>query len=224
MAERIGRPPRDPYDVIAYEELIREDGVDRIPVRVIDAIESTLRANGFMHDAAARAGLSTETLRQWRRKGVEAAGQLLAGKVRRSDLDVHTRRCVELADRMDRAEADARVALLGQVTALAQGGLTVSKIIERVNVSTDEILERRVEIATTLPDIRALTWLLSRRYPHDFPTRIEVTGPEGGPVQIQPVRDRLLAAVDAVRQRRNGDDAIDVEHRPANGDQPALSE
>jgi hypothetical protein len=222
MAERIGRPPRDPYDIIAYQVNPTEDGVDRIPVRVIDAIEQTLLSNGFMHDAAARAGLSTETLRKWRRKGVEAAGKLLAGKVRRSELDLHTRHCVELADRMDRAEAEARMALFSRVTALAQGGLQTTRIVERINASTGDVIERRVEVSEMLPDVRALTWLLSRRYPHDFPTRIEVTGPDGGPVQVTPARDRLMSAIEAVRERTNVQPVLDVESRPVNGDQPAL--
>jgi hypothetical protein len=215
MTERIGwgRPPRDPYDIIDYRERVTETGVDRIPVTVIDRVVETLQANAFIHDAAARSGLATETLRQWRRKGVEAQAALLSGKKKRSDLDTHTRRCVELASKMERAEADARVLLLGAITTMARGGLEQSRTVEKVDATTGDVLERTEERRKLLPDPRSITWLLSHRYPADFAPRIEVTGPDGGPVQVESARDRLMSAIEGVRGRKT----IDVESRPRPG-------
>lgn len=212
MAERIGfgRPPRDPYDIIDYREVVRTSGVDRIPVRVIDRVVETLQANAFLHDAAARSGIAVETLRQWRRKGVEASTLILAGKKRRSDFDTHTKRCIELAAAMERAEADARLLLLGALTQMARGGLEQTRVVEKVDAESGNVLERTEEVRKLLPDPRSITWLLSHRYPGDFAPRIEITGPEGGPVQVESARDRLLTAIEGVRGRK----IIEVTPRP----------
>src|SRR5262245_30573678 len=215
MAERLrpGYPARDPYDIIDYREVITAAGVDRIPVRVIDRVVETIQVNAFIHDAASRAGIATETLRQWRRRGVEASADLLEGRKRRSDLDTLTKRCVELAARMEKAEAEARVLLLGAITQLARGGMEQTRTVEKVDASTGDVLERVEERRKLLPDTRAITWLLANRYPADFVQRVEITGPEGGPVQVESARDRLMTAIEGVRERR----PIDVASRPKLG-------
>ena len=206
-----GRIPRDPYEIIDYDEIIDDSGVEKRPVRLIDRVEDTLRANGFLHDAASRVGMDRDTLRRWREKGVKAKVDLLAGRKRRSDLDRHTKRCIELAERMERAEAEARLSLISTVTRLAEGGLMASRVVEKRD-HKGNITERVVETKEMLPDSRALTWLLSRRYPADFAGRVEITGEGGGPVEVEvSVRDRLIAAVAHVRERS----VIDV---PSNGE------
>lgn len=49
---------------------------------------------------------------------------------------------------------------------------------------------------------RASAWLLSRKRPHDFGERIELTGPDGGPVEIDvSIRDQFVAKVDEMAER-----------------------
>lgn len=214
MAERIGRPPHDPYDVIDYLVHETDDGVERVPVRVIDRIVDALRGNAFKHDAAARAGISTETLRAWQAKGNRALIELLAGRKRRSDFEVHTLRCMELATEIERAEAEARSALLEVTTRVAMGGVERRKTVERRDAegNLQDITEHTEH---TLPDTRTLTWLLTHRYREEFSDRLELTGPGGGPVELNvSARDRLIEAIQGVRERSAIEvDEVDVEPR-----------
>jgi hypothetical protein len=199
---------------VDYRAVPQDDGtIVREPVTVIDRVEEALRQNGFIHDAAGRSGLAVETLRQWRAKGVRANADILAGRRRRADLDTHERRCAELATRMERAEADARLSLLAVTSALARGGLEVVHTTEKQNAGGD-VLEKVVRTSRSLPDSHAATWLLAHRYPADFAGRVEVTGPDRGPIEVavSPV-DQLLNAINAVRERRDG--------VSSNGDTPA---
>lgn len=223
MAERIGpgRPPRDPYDVIDYVTKVDDDGVERIPVRMLDRVVETLANNGFLHDAAARAGVSKETLRQWIRKGSEAKADLIAGRLRLSQLDIQTRRCIELADAVEYASATARTQMLQTMTAMAQGGLSRSKITERYDAE-GKVTERAETVETTLPDPRALAWILTHRYRDEFTAPAEHAGAGGAlTIDMQSPRDRLLSHIADVRSRRAlppGKDVIDASSRDTNGD------
>ena len=185
-------------------------------MRVIDRIEETLRSNGPQHDAASRAGITPETLRWWREKGTRAQADLLAGRRRHADLDRHTKRCVELVARIEAAEAEARMLLLGNLASLAQGGIQTVRTVERVSPD-GEVIEATVETRELPPDPRAATWLLTHRYQDDFAPRVEITGAGGGPVEVS-IRDQLLGAIAAVRDRST---ALDVNSRPVDTDADA---
>jgi hypothetical protein len=202
----MGRAPKNPFEVIDYRVIETEAGPHREPVTAMDRIEETLRSNGFIHDAAARAGLATETLRTWRAKGVRAQAAVLNGRRRTRDLTVHEQRCVELARRMERAEADAKLALTALLTRASQGGLQQVRIIEQVDPDTGVVLSRRQETITLPRDIKAAMWLLSHRYPVDFAGRVVVTGPEGGPLQLDvSPKEQLAEAVSRARERLDGE-------------------
>lgn len=195
--------PRDPYEIVGYDDIITEDGVEHRPVRVIDRVETTLRMNGFMHDAAARAGISPDKLRIWRGKGNRANSAILEGRKRYSELDTLTKRCIELARRMDLAEAESRSVLLDTANRLAVGGLERKRLVQKRDMRTGDVVEVTEETTTMLPDPRMITWLLTHRYPQDFPAqRVEISGPAGGPVEVEiTARDRLLDAIEAVQKR-----------------------
>jgi hypothetical protein len=197
----MGRPPKNPFEVIDHELIDTPDGPVRQPVTAMDRIEQTLRANGFIHDAAARAGIATETLRAWRTKGVRANADLENGRRGRSDLSDHEARCVELARRMERAEADAKVALTALLTGAAQRGLQQVRIIETVNPDTGEVIARRRETITLPRDVKSAMWMLSHRY-KEFRGHIEVSGPGGGPLQVDVApKEALAEAVERAAER-----------------------
>jgi transposase-like protein len=172
------------------------------PMSALDIVEEAIRAGAFIHDAAARVGVHVETLRDWRRLGVNATRQVAQGLKRRSDLSKRERQYAELAYRMEKAEADARLLLLGTMQRVAQGGITAVETVEKVD-ATGNVLERTTRRSETLPDQKAAAWLLGHRWPEDFHGRQELTGPEGGPVHVE-----TTSALDKLRNLAN---------RPPNG-------
>ena len=212
----LNKQMKDPYDIVDYRD---EDDGSKTPVRVVDRIVEAIGSNGFLHDAAARAGISVETLRRWRRKGVEAQIEILNGRARLSEYDTLTRRCIVLATEMERAESESRLALLTAATKLASGGLVERKTKQTINPKTETVTELVEEEKTLLPNAQMLQWLLLRRWPEEFaPQRVEVSGPDGGPVQVEvTARDKLILAVQGVRDRSHALDVASTEVS-SNGD------
>ena len=172
--------PKNLRDVLAYREV---DG-EQVPVTVADRVEETIRQGAFLHDAAARVGVSVETLRRWITTGNGAAADLLAGRTRLSAMTRHQRRCMDLAERVERAEADAKVALTGKAMEIARGGYVRTETSTKtVGGTITEVTTREIEAG---PDSHALTWMLAHRWPEDFGrTRLEVTGAGGRTRQHQ---------------------------------------
>jgi hypothetical protein len=216
-----GAVPKNLDDVIGYRQAT--DG-SQVPVTYMDRIVEAISLGGFLHDAAARVGVTVETLRDWRRQGNKALADVLAGRKRRSHFTKRERQYAELAQRMETAEAEARLRLLGIGQQLAQGGAELVETIEKV-VEPDRgprrVVERTTRTSHSLPDARMVTWLLSHRWPADFAGRVELTGPAGGPVQVdtRPALDRLRQAVEKARQPTpNGHEPQPT--APTNGNHP----
>jgi hypothetical protein len=178
-------------------------------VTVMERVEETLRQGAFVKDAAARVGVAVETLRRWQATGVRKRADLMAlgpdgrPKLQPSDLTAHERNCVELADRMDRAEAEARTALLVLGQRLARGG--VERVERTVKMDpAGNVTETIERTTTTEADPRMIQWLLSHRWRDDFGSRVEVTGADGGAVVIdaEPVAAKLRGLIDQVRANR----------------------
>jgi hypothetical protein len=192
-----GGIPRDLSEPIDFRPVRQGDGsVVQQPLNVFDLVEEAIRAGGFLHDAAARVGITVETLREWRKQGVKANADVLNGRKRRAHLSRRQRQYAELAARIDRAEAEARLMLLGVGRKLAQGGIVQQEIVEKVTPTPgggDVVVERTTRTSETIPDSRMITWLLAHRWPNDFHGRQELTGPNGGPITVDtaPAKDKL---------------------------------
>ena len=202
-----GAIPRDLDEVIDYRPVRNADGVvEQHPVTYMDRLVEAVQLGGFLHDAAARVGVTVETLREWRKLGAAANADVLAGKKRRSHLTKRVRQYALLAQRLETAEAEARLKLLGLGQRLAQGGYERTKTITRTIAATGgqpQLVETTTEVATAEPDPRMITWLLGHRWPADFNrTRVELTGAGGGPIRTDPrsALDQLRAAVETARQ------------------------
>jgi hypothetical protein len=175
--------PRNLHDVIDRRE--NNDGTVT-EVTVLDRIEEAMRSGGFLHDAAARVGITVETLRDWRRQGVRAHLDILNGRKSRSEFKPRELDYLDMALRMEKAETDARLFLLGTAQQLARGGIPqVERTVRTVPARNGkpETVETIEKTTATLPDAGTIRWLLSHRWPNDFAGRVEITGPEGGPIQ-----------------------------------------
>lgn len=195
---------------------------DGKPVTIIERVEQALRAGAFLHDAAARIGYPVETLRGWRKVGQRTIREVVQGKRRNDELTEHERECAQLAARMERAESDAKLMLLGHLGRLAHGN--VERVETKVKVGPNGVAETTTTTMRGGPDGRALTWLLERRWPDDYGrSRLELTGPEGGPivVEAQSAADRLRTLIADVRRSKaeTEPDAM-AAHSTGNGASP----
>lgn len=198
-----GAPPTNLDQVVRY----RNDPAtgEKVGLTVTDIVVETMAVGGFLHDAAARVGVSVEALRRWRTTGNACLAEITNGARRLSEMRAHERRCIVLVQRMDDAEAEARTALLQVAHGIANGGGTRTETTVKLLQPTDADgapkgdpieLERTTRTIEAAPDGHMVGWLLSHRWPADFNRqRIEVTGEGGGPVQVD-----ATSALDKIRQ------------------------
>lgn len=209
-----GAPPTNLRKVIAHRTV---DGRE-VGITIIDRVDETLRQGAFVKDAAARVGVAVETLRRWQATGVRLRAALAERTAdgepvkTLADLSRHERDCVELANRMDAAEADARTALLVLGQQAARGGRERVETTIKLDANGREI-ERTTRTSTTEPDTRMIQWILSHRWREDFGSRVEVTGADGGPVLVDatPIAERLRADLADVKAKRDASSRDAVE-------------
>lgn len=192
------RPTRDIYEIIAYTQA-------GAPIRVIDRAVETFRLGGSQRDVADRCGVAREVVREWIRRGTVVSSDIFAGRRLVADLTRHERKCFDFVQLTAQAEADGKVYLLGLAEQLASGGYVVETITEKVEAQDDgtmRVLERTVKRAKAAPDGQMIRWRLATRWPEEFAQRgsLELTGPDGGPVQIEavPIIDRMLGELDRI--------------------------
>lgn len=190
------------------------------PITVLDRACETLRTGGFLNDAAARCGVNVSQMREWITLGNRAQADIVQGRRTNSELSDRERECVRFASALELAEADGKMLLLGLSQRIARGGAkvvtTTTTVVDgRPEVRDDDgrvirhevppvrtVVERHEE---TQPDGAMIRWRLERRWPDQFgrSSRLELTGPEGGPVQfdIAPM-EALLSFLDGVSAQR----------------------
>lgn len=210
-----GAVPRDLDAVIDYRPVRHADGtIEQQPVTFAERIIEAISLGGFLHDAAARVGITVETLREWRRVGNKARHDVLTGTKRRSHLTKRERQLAELAANLELAESEARLRLLGIGQKLAQGGTQRTETtVETIAPTggTPQLVRTTERTYVAEPSAQMVTWLLGHRWPADFgTTRTEITGPDGGPIQVgaAPALDRLRDVIETAK------------HPTPNGHQP----
>jgi len=96
-------------------------------------------------------------------------------------------------------------------------------LVERLEKAEGEAVVRdlaRIERAAKNGAWQAAAWRLERRYPQLFGmiNRFEVTGAGGGPIEVEPVRDRLASRIADLRDvspsKPNGSGSNGSEHGP----------
>lgn len=212
------RPTRDIYDIVAYTQA-------GAPIRVIDRAVDTFRIGGSARDVADRCGIEQSVVREWIRRGTVVSGDLFAGRRTMGDLSRHERKCFDFVQLTAQAEADGKAYLLGLAEKLAQGGFVIETITEKIEPGgdgkPDKLIERTTKRATAAPDGNMIRWRLATRWPAEFRDRssLELTGADGGPVQIDasPIIDRLMGELDRIATNTEATDEL-----LAGIEQPAL--
>lgn len=203
-----GRPTGRPCKLHHRIAAPTDEDASRV-ITIAEFIPEQMAANGRSAVAQADlAGLDRVTIQAWIRKGAAAEvrkGQnklLYPDEVRFLDFLIATR------------AAHSRWAATQLAThhSIANGGLSTVEVTEKVNPlvlvagadgqERPQVIERRVKTTRLLPDVKALEWELEHLARDEFPRRIEVTGKDGGPVEVAEtsLEDRarsLMAEVDA---------------------------
>lgn len=142
-----------------------------------DRIVFLLRQGAYLRTAAQAAGIGTTTLHRWLNDDRPAFRAF--------------------RDSVDRARADAQVSLVLTIQMHAKGG---QKRPKQVVVPKPEGAHEVVTIQEVVDgDWRAAAWLLERSWPREYGRReaIEVSGPDGGAIQVRdPEAQRLADAWD----------------------------
>jgi transposase-like protein len=193
MATAPAKPKRSrPGRPSALERTVgqRPDGT---PITVYDRVEETLRIGGYIEDAAARCGIAASTFYKWRREGERLQQAIEAGVTSQTKLTATEKDCLRFAETVAKAQAEGELLLLGQLERLARGGIEQTTTTVKVDGDGNEI-ERTTKTSHTLPNVAAITWRLEKAHPHKWGRhRVEITGADGGPIQVSEDRAETLA-------------------------------
>lgn len=166
---------------------VRRDGV---PVTYGELILEHLRVSNYLADAAQACGISKNTVGNWLAAGRAARAKQDAGR----ELNESESRYLGFLGSAEEAISSASSGLVECLHKEAWGGqenrITTTKTLANGDVEVTE----RVEY--TRPNVAAASWLLERRHPKQWARRaIEVTGPGGGPIQVEDKARQLAEAL-----------------------------
>jgi len=154
------------------------------PPALTDEVERTivdaLLGGNYLNVAAAYANISDTTLYRW--------------------LNDDRPRYRRFREAISRARAQAEVRATAKLQELIVGG-----IVKRRSVTTAPDGTRTVEEERSLPDGKAIGFYLERAHPERWGRRqaLEISGPQGGPVQVLDVAgiaSRVAGAIEARRE------------------------
>jgi transposase len=153
--------------------ITRRDG-SKVPIT--EVIVQAVRAGNYVETAAALAGVSKDTVYHWLREGARAS-------TKTTRLTPFERHAVTFSDAVAQAEAESESGDVGVLTSLAQGVTRVERIV--VDQEGNEI-SRTVLAERVPPNDRVLMWRLERRFGARWGRqRVELSGPDGGPVEVE---------------------------------------
>lgn len=164
---------------------------------VHDTIVTFVRAGNYIDAASALAGRPSRTVYDWLRIGarLEETGTQPATD--------YEQKCLAFSHAVRKAQAEAEAEDVLAIGQIASGGTTTSSKTVEVKDANGRTIETRTTTDVAGPSLAALQWRLERRFPDRWGRqRVEVTGADGGPVEVavSPV-EKLAAKVAEVRDR-----------------------
>lgn len=161
-----------------------------VAARVLDLVE---HAVPLVH-AAAAAGIDAGTLRSWLTIGGQVARDIATRKRTRTSLTAHEQACWEFSARTTQVRAGWVADTLCSVDQARRGGRRTVRTVDKFDADGN-VVERVVTTEEEAPNLSAATWLLAHALPTEFgKQRLEVTGPDDGPVKLDYGNVATLAA------------------------------
>jgi hypothetical protein len=185
----MGRPTK-------LDAVLRQTGSG--PVTVADEIIERVRGGAARADAAASVGIARSTLQEWVRDGARLAARRLAG----DELTDDEHALADFSDREAEAVAEWKVEQELQLSLLSTA--RSREVVTEKRDSAGNLLERTTRTEGIEPDARVIQWRLERRFPDQYGRqRLELSGPDGGPVPLDlrsAALDRLLQMAEQLQQ------------------------
>lgn len=188
-----GRPSRlnETFRVIEAE--------GNTPERIItvgDRIVQLLNQGNYLETAARSVGIHRDTLFGW----LEVAREARHATGRKTK---HQQECIAFSDAVEQAQGEAEAKDLVLLEGLARGGLELRTQVVRESAD-GQVVGRETRTEVTLPDHRVIEWRLERRFPDRWGRRrMELTGPDGGPVQVEITEEQGAQMAEVVRLTLN---------------------
>lgn len=163
-------------------------------ITVLQAIVEQVEQTGVRPTLAAHAGnVTREQVNRWLTQAARYAERAERGHhLTHNEQTIlrFTHECHAAKERWIAARLDVH-------RQIAAGGLTVAEVIETVDPTQRDadgnptVVNRRIRTSRTLPDPRAIEWELARLGKEEgFAERTEVTGGDGGPIEVESREER----------------------------------
>lgn len=193
------RPPELANAVVpGRDRLVQPIPTERGEVMVWERVADAIRLGGSLHDAAARAGVGKAVLQGWLRNGTRLQAAIGQGARDPDSLTAHEQAEMQLAVVVDRAEAEAKLVLLGLLDRVTRG-VEVRTVTVKIDQSGQEV-ERTERTENRGPDPATIRWRLERRWPEEFGQRVRaevVAQIDTGPERVAELADALRSHLGA---------------------------
>lgn len=174
----------------------------RLTPAVIERFAFALSTWHHVDTAAALAGVARSSTYDWRRKGDRFADQIESGALDRGALTAHERRCVDFAEATRVALAQAEAAGVAAIWAAATQPSVETREVEKVvgvdKETNEPIWIRETTTITKPPTWQPAAWLLERRFPEEWGSKVQGIGEDGA----LPIDVRIKSVVEAVERHK----------------------
>lgn len=171
---------------------------------VAEHLVEAIRGGNYIETAAAMTGVGKSTVYGWLKLGADASRKLDKGL----DITEHEAKCRAFSDAVVQAQAQSEALDVAMLGALGRGGRKVVHVTEKRD-KNNRVVEKVTRTETLPPSERALQWRLERRFPDRWGRKVELSGPNGGPIEIdQTPSERLLATLAALADRQAAADRV----------------
>lgn len=182
----LGRPTK--LDRV-LDRRLAPDGKSTITVTVADRIIELIRIGAYIETAAVAAGIDRRTLQRWLHDGAEASTALSTGSTRLS-LSRYQRLAADFCRAVATARAEHDAAADARIETHARGGFE-RRIVTTKRDHQGNILEVSERVEYLPPNPQVEMWRYERKNGRAV-DRVEVSGPDGGPVEISLEEERAL--------------------------------